>query len=478
VNQVRLNYDKFTPEQQLKLSKALIPPVTDRNVVTPRGWFRVNYDTSGQNALGYSLQLLLEALDSAYSFQVLHLGYPPPRPSTPGSSYYDIYVQSISDYGYTEFDNSLNSYIVIDNDFTHTPTRGINGARVTVAHELHHAIQIGNYTFRDQDRFFHELSSTAMEEFVFDSINDYYFYMRDFFRYPDLSFPSHSGYDLAIWNIYLAQIFDFKILKRQWELFTQMRAMDAIARSIAERNDSFQDIFNRFGIWTYYTNYRKIPGKYFEEGDKYPAVSHTMRMQFTPPQDTLILNAEPVTLNYLTLNVLTGGRNDTVTVLISNSDYKKSISSPTSTEEAVYEFSIDSTAGLTKLTEGYFQRFTAPNNVFWSTSEFINNQLVREGFIRIESEAPYPNPFRYSAHNSISIPLSSANGSEVELSIFSASMDLVYNSAKTIELKFGKELISWNGKSSDNQKLGSGIYIYVIKSGDDILKGKIVIFND
>jgi hypothetical protein len=485
VNLVRLNYEKFTPEQKLVLEKVLQRPVTQREILSPRGWFRVHYDVTGTHSLGYDLNLLLQALDSSYNYEVHTLGYPPPRSSTTNETQpYDVYVQNIVDYGYTEFEfrigntQTYTSFMVIDNDFNHTQTKGINGARVTVAHELHHGIQVGNYAFKENDIFYHELSSTAMEEFVFNTINDYYYYLDDYFNYPDLSFPSHSGYDLAIWNIFLKEVFNYGLLKRQWELIPDNRALDAVALSLGERNSSFQDAFNKFGVWVYFTGHRAITGKYFEEGARYPVIDNIMERSFSSPQDSVFLNAEPVTHNFITFSVREQGRRDTVTILISNSNYRKANTDPTVAEQVLYELSVDSTLGLTKITEGYYQSFISANPAFWTTSEFINNQLVREGFIRIEANSPYPNPFRYSRHSVISIPIITGGNNEVDFSVFSPSMDLVYNSRSRIESRFGKEIIAWNGRDTGNRRLGSGIYIYVIKSGDDIIKGKIVIFND
>ncbi len=31
---------------------------------------------------------------------------------------------------------------------------------------------------------------------------------------------------------------------------------------------------------------------------------------------------------------------------------------------------------------------------------------------------------------------------------------------------------------NNKSKLGSGVYIYVIKQGDEVVKGKVVIFNE
>ena len=38
--------------------------------------------------------------------------------------------------------------------------------------------------------------------------------------------------------------------------------------------------------------------------------------------------------------------------------------------------------------------------------------------------------------------------------------------------------IYWNGLDNSDNKLGSGVYIYVIQQGDEVVKGKVVIFNE
>ena len=145
------------------------------------------------------MNLLLSALDSVYKFEITHLGYPLPPPDgiIGGDDKYDIYVMNIGDYGYTQPENNVGAsnwttYMVIDNDFgSQFYTHGIDAARVTVAHEFHHAVQMGNYApinpsepYRNADRFFYELTSTAFEEFVFDNVNDYYAYMPAYFSNP------------------------------------------------------------------------------------------------------------------------------------------------------------------------------------------------------------------------------------------------------------------------------------------------------
>ena len=251
VNSIKQNLNGFSIEQQNILSKLLIRPQLQTSVVTPNGFFRVHYDLTGINTLGYDLNLLLQALDSVYNFEIIALGYlPPPSDDTSGGdNKYDIYILNIADYGYTQSENRLDdsrwtSFMVIDNDYPLGSffTKGIDAARVTVAHEFHHAIQMGNYApvddnspYRNSDIFFYEITSTSFEEFVFDDVNDYYAYMPSYFNHPEYPMPRQSGYNMAIWNIYLQKNFGFDIIKRQWELMPTNKALKALALSINEQ---------------------------------------------------------------------------------------------------------------------------------------------------------------------------------------------------------------------------------------------------
>ncbi len=79
---------------------------------------------------------------------------PPPSDNTGGGDdKYDVYIvnQGAGLYGYTEFENKVGavnwtSFIVIDNDYVGYYSSGIEGMLVTVAHEFHHGIQVGNYS--------------------------------------------------------------------------------------------------------------------------------------------------------------------------------------------------------------------------------------------------------------------------------------------------------------------------------------------
>ncbi len=49
-----------------------------------------------------------------------------------------------------------------------------------------------------------------MEDFVYDTVDDYIAYMHSLFSNPDFPMPAHNGYDYAIWNLFLKERFGFK----------------------------------------------------------------------------------------------------------------------------------------------------------------------------------------------------------------------------------------------------------------------------
>ncbi len=95
------------------------------------------------------------SMDSVYRFEVEYLGYlpPPADNSAGGDDKYDVYIQDqpAGLYGYTEPENKVGgtnwtSFLVIDNAYVGYYSSGIDGMLVTVAHEFHHGIQVGNYS--------------------------------------------------------------------------------------------------------------------------------------------------------------------------------------------------------------------------------------------------------------------------------------------------------------------------------------------
>ena len=498
INTLNQNLVHYSSEQQQILSKILERPQSQTSTVSPGGFFRVHYDLTGNNALGYDLNLLLQALDSAYNFEINFLGYPSPPSdgAEGGDDKYDIYVQNLAGlYGYTQFetkfaDSRWTSFMVIDNDYVGYYSSGINGAKVTVAHEFHHGIQGGNYApagsnspFRNSDVFYYEITSTSFEEFVFDDVNDYYAYMPSYFQNPETAMSLNDGYNLAIWNIYLQNNFGFDILKRQWELIPGNDALKAIAISIDENGSTFGNELNKFGIWTYFTNSRNIyPGEYFEEASSYPLITPTATMSFTPPSDIYNMTIAPVANYFLRINLPSS--DGVFYSIITNSDYQKSANQTLPFTFSIYQ---DTVNGQKIINDFYSASFDKDGVPFWNNAGILNNIVVygdsSYSIPNLEGETfAYPMPIKKSAATTLNIAFQSDSniGEEIDLNIYSAGVELYYSGKKIIQSSYLKNSNKYCeiSLSKNDFDYPSGVYIYVIKSGEDIFKGKLVIFND
>ena len=493
-SEIKHNFERFTLEQQNVLMKLLQRPSKQASMVSSSGFFRIHYDTTGFEVPNYNPALtteanvteVAEALDSTYNFEVIFLGYPPPpQDNNVGSdNLYDVYITIpiYDSYGSTApesflGDQKYTSYMEIHYDFKNFYTKGLNAMRVTVAHEFHHSIQLGNYTGdkADIDLFFYEMTSTSMEEFVYDDVNDYYAYMPSYFLNPQKSFAENTGYSLAIWNIYLKENFGFNIVKRQWELMPTQRAMNAINTSLTEAGSSFKYELNKFGEWTYYTKHRAIPGEYFEEASFYPLIRPLAKIIFTSTDEVVSITSKATANNFIYFTNQTNN-NDTMFVLITNGDVLSAITNSSQLFPCtlyMYDYYVD---GAVQLKEKYYAKLETENPSVWLLFGEDKGNSVNY---------PFPQPFSYAKNYQqgpfIIIPVSPYDNRNVDFYVYSSSMNLIYseeNYQPTLSRIIGGYSINWKVLDNQRRKLASGVYIYVIKSGDEIQKGKLVILHD
>jgi hypothetical protein len=366
--------------------------------------------------------------------------------------------------------------------------------RVTVAHEFHHGIQVGNYAvengsspYRQADLFLYELTSTSMEEFVYDNVNDYYAYMGSYFNNTDVAMPGQNGYNIAIWNLYLIAAFGqdagFGILKRQWEMIPNLSAILVINQSLNEVSTSFPRELNKFGIWTYFTNFRWIPGKYFEEAAYYPLVTPTFTIQF--PSAPPVMTSSPTANNFVKFNI--SANSDTLVAIVTNADAPAANVNQNQQFNFQYTLFNDPNSGQRELTSEYSSTFSVSNTSYWAVSEVLNNQLIREDSSIVPPASnisfAYPNPFNYKSSilnpPLVFFPIEANVGETVDFNIYSIDNQLMFGKERNIQvLPGGQNGVSWDGIDKHSRKLASGVYIYVIKNGDEVVKGKIVIFNE
>jgi len=509
--EVRYYINQFTQEQQNVLNKLMSRPDLQTSLVSKSGKFRIHYDATGSNIPAYvaslsakeNAQLVADAFDSSYSFEVVYLKYPAPPADNGlgGDDLYDVYLYNLGDgnYGGTTPETAIGggkylSYIDIDNDFSISEnfyTTGINAARVTAAHEFHHAIQVGNYIYKDEDLYFFEMTSTAMEEFVYDDVNDYYAYLKSFFAIPAVSFSyyekvnSKSIYGQGLWNIFLHEKHDdlaFDMIKRQWELFTQTKALNAISTSLSENQISFKQALNEFGVWCYLTGYRKSPdteGYSFSEGKNYPLLKPNFSTEFSSPEDNYQITTKPMANNYVKILSDNGVYMDTIVAIITNGDLYNGLTSPNSD----FQYNLDiynyEASGSVHIANNYYCKLTTPNDDYYLQSEIFNNKLAHDDTtIFTTADFIFPNPFRYSKQGSIYFPVEYNEDKIANLYIYSVDMNLVYSKTEKIQTQYDKFVLSWDGLDNNEKKLPTGVYIYISNSADKLKKGKLVIYND
>ena len=497
-NAVRLGIKSFSPQQQKILMPLFTRPVLDTSIVSPSGFFRIHFNKT-VNAPKYNINELAIAYDSSYSFEVNTLGFRPPLRDlgNGGDDKYDIYVYNMGRgiYGNTSSEEEISSgsktfysYIEMDNGFVGYPTTGIDAAKVTAAHELHHAIQIGNYILRETDTeiidlYFYELTSTSMEEFVFDEVNDYYYYLKTggFFNFTDKAFGSNDGYNLAIWNIFLKDKFNFDIIKRQWELMKTYLGLESMNRSLIENQSSFLEAYKEFGLWTFYTNYRTVPGRFFDEAANYPLIKPFMTVTFTGNATPIQFNSIVTSTNYLKFVNPNVSPKDTLYFTISNFDLQSGTYDLSKTFPASLTLSNTKQDGFSQLSDSYYFLFTSDNPYLWKNSSILNNIVISDSNIVYAAiEAPFPSPFRYGRNDFLKIPFVGNFNEKVSLKVYSISMDLVFDNEVTLfrdPIK-GEAEVEWNALNNKSEKLASGIYIYFIKSQERTALGKVVIINE
>lgn len=507
INAIQSNFEKFTKTQQNTITALLTPNEMQESIVSPSGFFRIHYDITGIHAIDYDVHELAKALDSSYTFEVDILGYPAPPTSASifNENKYDVFVRNLGiNYGQTVSVNEIipgsrkyDSYIDMDNDFSNFNTTGIEAARVTAAHELHHAIQMGGYINKySTDGYYYELTSTAMEDFVFEDINDYHYYISSYFNKPYVSFPSFNhpryggegigGYEIALWNIYLKEKFEdesptkgFDIIKRSWEMMPNKPAMNCIASAVEEFGESFKHTFNDFGVWTYFTNHRADSDKYFDDADQYPLIKYLMKTNYIPPSRTVMVESEPVSNNFLFYLSNNEGFSDTIYAIITNADV--TATNDPESGNLHFDYTIqaeESPNSKTIVVDKYYSVLTSSQNDRLTDANIFNNfHIDNGGIVRTEIDYVYPQPFKHGVHSFVGIPVAPNELKLADLYIYSSSMNLLYSS-KTKIFETDKIVVHWNALDDKGEKVPTGVYIYVTNSNDNIKKGKIVILNE
>lgn len=256
-------------KKPFSLSATTSRPLRDHHYPTPGGHFIIHYNNGGYHAVpqDYTFNDSLpdfvfkaaEYLDA--SFSMLHdiLGYDIPPTDNIESPEIDVYFNfDLSYYGvtYPETDQgngSYSSYLTLSTqleDSTVFYTYGLEGLRVTCAHELFHIFQLG-YRYRYEDIFYFEMSSVWFEEYMYPEVNDYHAYVNEYAE--DWNYKlNHDNldYDNAGFNFYINTRFSTptnNIIHRIWNRIVTVNALTAIRNELDSRGSSLEEALNGWG---------------------------------------------------------------------------------------------------------------------------------------------------------------------------------------------------------------------------------------
>ncbi|NDC89953.1 MAG: hypothetical protein EB075_14345, partial [Bacteroidetes bacterium] len=280
-------------------ASALPTTQATREVLSPSGKFRLEFDDSGTHAVPMAdlnangipdyVDRAGEYADESWRVMVDSLGYVDPL--LPGSPY-RIRFLSQGSYGYTEPSGST-TFIVVHSTFDGFPQNDdpdgdrLGALKVTIAHELKHAIQYATSRWRGETGgvSWAEMDATMMEEVVYPQVNDYVSYTTSgsIFTSPTTSVP--GAYSMASFSLFYHERVGQRFWVNVWNTIrvnNTITMRDAMATHLGPLYDEY---FLANHLWHNASGTRAKPNYGFADRAKFPTTSSTL---LTNPTDVSV----------------------------------------------------------------------------------------------------------------------------------------------------------------------------------------------
>ena len=488
-----------------------VRPDLPYSIISPSGYFKVHYTDSGSDAISpvdddntglpdYAEEAA-RALDYAFKLIVDSLGYREPlNDEGQDGNEYDVYLVNLGSrmYGETVFElqktakpETWTTYTRINAYFDQSfPTRGVAAVCVTCAHEFFHAVQLA-YSYRADDEFFFEASSTWIEDYAHDGVNDYVHYLNAFFSKPNTSFDKKDGsheYGLSIWNHMLCKKFGPDVIRWTWERMAEkpeQGALGALDDALIKAGTSFNLELISFSLWNFFTGSRADTINYYPEGNLYPEIAFKEEYSFQTDISIADSSKKFAPLYYF----FNDSENDrTFSVILINLEYHNKDWNA----HSQYQLEIV-TVPVNQLYEEMDTRLyiqlNAPEIDYWRGRVAIlysdKSAKIIEFGPKTTSPAEkegtilylFPNPFVIGQDHEFKVYIRLEQRNWVEAMILSSQGRLVKNInipgfiPGYLEKNIYPQL-EWDGTNDRGEEVAGGIYIFCLKIDDSVVLKK------
>ena len=528
---VALYGNQLNAEQQLRLEQVgfqFSGPIANRSYedraesegldqTLDNGYFRFHYTISGTHAVANSdtnnnsipdyidqmvdvfAYVALTQLDSFLYTEPPSDSWYPANSDNGGSNHYDVYIRNLESnvYGYvapenfaqagnfgdnensstTEL-NALNSYMALRNNYNGFPGNEEESIKVTAAHEYHHAVQTGYDGFEAQ--WLMEATAVAMEEQIYDEINDCYQYLPSWFNEPHkaLDHQSDHWYGSFIYPQYIYEhLGGYLTLRMIWQksILNDSYYGDyshrAISLALSSEGSSFADALNKMVVANRVMSSNANAGVFaYEEAEAYPVNGPTTFTEITytagtpqvitstnlnrfASQYTRLISSDP----FIASLTNTSGPNSDLNMhaIISYGDSSWTVYSGN-------EINVDPT-GASSVYLAVVSQDTSGNNWDYSV-DITDGELVLEGQIfpnSISVSQNYPNPFNPSTSFNVEIPYRQHLRINI-VSINGKHIRQITNKSYSA----GSVIFQWDGRTKLGQPASSGQYFIVVEGNN------------
>lgn len=282
---------------------------------SPGGGFMIWYDLSGEHAVppqdetGSGIPDWIEhialAADSARTY-FGSLGFPDPVSAQP----YNIYLRNLGFYGFTSLQEG-EPFSVLDTTFdwisgndADDPQAG--AARVTVAHEVYHAIQFryNGWNGPTGATAWLEMDALSAEHQVFPEVREYLHFIGEdsIFRLPGQGTP--VAYAHATWILYFLEAVSPDFMRHVWERIAlqpdnEMEAV--IAAELESRGLDYTTELTRLHLWHLASGAWSRPGFGFTDAARYPTSFKRSQRTTLPGSPYPLWNIAPNAASYYAL---------------------------------------------------------------------------------------------------------------------------------------------------------------------------------